>query len=120
MLRLRRKRDIERAFQEGRRFYSPSAVLHARLRHPQEELASAPRLAIVAGRRFRSAVVRNRARRVLRETCRLALANTEAPWDLLLVARPQVLTLPPPGRLRAVTELLRQAGILAEKAVVRV
>ncbi|UCC68753.1 MAG: ribonuclease P protein component [Armatimonadota bacterium] len=120
MLRLRRKRDIERTFQEGRRFYSPSAILHARRRHPQEGLASAPRLAVVAGRRFRSAVVRNRARRILREACRLALANTQAPWDLLLVARPHVLTLPPPARLQAVTELLRQADIPAEKAVVRV
>ncbi len=117
MLRLRRKSDIERTFQQGRRFYSPSVILHARRRDRQEGLASAPRLTVIAGRHFRTAVARNRARRVLREACRLALANTEAPWDLLLVARAQVLTLPPAVRLQAITELLRQAGILAEKAV---
>ncbi len=115
MLRLRRETDIERTFQQGRRFYSPSAVLHARRREPQEEPPSLPRLTVIAGRHFPIAVARNRARRLLREICRLALADTQAAWDLVLVARPLLLTLSPAVRRQAITELLHQAGILAGK-----
>ncbi len=115
MLRLRRKSDIHRSLQEGRRFHSPCFVLHARRRGLDEELAPLPRLAVVAGRRFRTAVARNRARRVLRETSRLALAGGEAPWDLVIVARPQVLALSFPDRLNVITELLREARVLGGK-----
>ena len=116
MLRLRRESDIRRSLQEGRRFHSPCVVLHARRRGPDEELPPLPRLAVVAGRRFRTAVARNRARRVLRESSRVALADGEAPWDLVVVARPQVLALPFPDRLNAMAELLGEAGVLGEKA----
>ena len=116
MLRLRRKNDIRRSLQEGRRIHSPCIVLHARRRGPDEELPPLPRLAVVAGRRFRTAVARNRARRVLRESSRLALAGGEAPWDLVVVARPQVLALSFPDRLNAITELLREARVLGGKS----
>jgi ribonuclease P protein component len=117
MLRLRRKSDIQRGFDQGRRLYSPAVVLHARRREPAEPLPPLPRLAIIAGRRFPNAVARNRARRVLREACRLALAGAPAPWDLILVARPQLLTLSPQARRHAVADLLGQAGALAQEAV---
>ena len=120
MLRLRRKGDIQRGFQHGRRLYSPSVILHARRREPEEALPPLPRVAVVAGRQFPNAVARNRARRVLREACRLALAGAPAPWDLILVARTQVLTLSPEARNQAVADLLRQAGALAEQAVAAV
>ena len=116
MLRLRREHDIHRTFQEGQRFYSPSAVLHARRRDPQEQLPRLPRLAVIAGRRFRTAVARNRARRLLREACRWALADVRGSWDLVFLARPKVLVLPFPARLEAVSALLRRADVLTEKA----
>jgi ribonuclease P protein component len=117
MLPLRRKGDIQRGFHQGRRLYSPAVILHARRREPQEPLPPLPRLAVVAGRQFPNAVARNRARRVLREACRLALGGAPAPWDLILVARPQLLTLSPQARTQAVADLLRQAGALVEQAV---
>lgn len=120
MLRLRRKADIERTFQQGQRFYCPSAVLHARRRDPQDGLTPVARLSVIAGRHFPTAVARNRARRLLREACRLALADAEAPWDLILLARPRVLTLSSAARLQAITELLRQAAVLAGKVVAAV
>lgn len=120
MLRLRRKSDIRTSFHQGRRFYSPAVILHARRRDPEEPLPPLARVAVIAGRRFPNAVARNRARRVLREACRLALGESPAPWDLVLVARPEVLVLSHEARLQAVTELLRQAGALAEQAVVAV
>jgi len=117
MLRLRLKNDIQRGFHEGRRHYSPAVVLHARRREPGEPLPPLPRLAVIAGRRFPNAVARNRARRVLREACRLALSGASAPWDLILVARPQLLTLSPQARRQAVADLLGQAGALPGEAV---
>lgn len=117
MLRLRRKADIERTFEEGARCYSASVVLHARRREVQEGVGTLPRLSVIAGKRFRTAVARNRARRVLREACRAALGDGEGYWDLVLLARPGVLSLPAGARLEAVAGLLRRAGVLSGEGV---
>jgi len=136
--RLRRKTDLDKVFQDGRRFYSPAAnqprqadepalakaasnarpwvVLQARRRRPEEATHTGPRLAVIAGRQFQNAVARNRARRLLRETCRTALGENQGPWDLVLIARVDVLSVPFPERLSVLTSLLRQAGVLSEEA----
>lgn len=110
---LRKSKDIQRAFQEGVRAYSPWAVLHARAR-AEGELASGVRLGVIAGKRFRRSVPRNRARRLLRETVRCLLGREAAPWDLLLVARTEVLASTFPERLNALREMLRKVGVLEE------
>ncbi len=110
---LRRSKDIQRTFQEGVRAYSPWAVLHAR-RRGEDEALSDPRLAVIAGKRFRRAVPRNRARRLLRETARVLLGPRPAPWDLLLVARTTILDSTFPERLAALQEMFRKAGVLDE------
>ena len=48
------------------------------------------RLGVVTARRIGGAVVRNRARRLLRETFRLHQHDLAAPVDLVLVARPSI------------------------------
>ncbi len=114
MLSLRRRKDINRAFQEGARVHSRWAVLHARRRDAEEPVPPTPRLTVVAGRRFANAVARNRARRLLRETSRVVLGRLRAPWDLVLVARTEVLGSTPPERLAAIRKLFDNAGVLAE------
>jgi ribonuclease P protein component len=114
VLSLRRRKDIDRAFQEGARVSSRWAVLHARRRGEDEAVPPVPRLAVIAGRRFANAVARNRARRLLRETCRVVLGRRPAPWDLVLVARTEVLESTPPERLAAIRKLFDNAGVLAE------
>ncbi len=116
MQRLHRKADIERVFREGRRFPSTAAVLHARLRTEEEAIAPDLRLCIIAGRRFSTAVARNRARRLLRETARVLLTSVRERWDLLLVARPEVLTQPYQERRQLLSEVFQKAGILIHKA----
>jgi ribonuclease P protein component len=101
-------------FREGRRFHSPWAVLHARRRSTQEELPAGPRLAIVAGRKFHTAVERNRARRVLRETTRMLLREAADSWDLVLVARGDLLREPYEARLANLADLFLRAGVLRE------
>jgi len=114
--RLRRKTDLDRVFREGRRFYSPWTLLQARPRSADEDLPPGPRLAVVAGKRFRKAVTRNRARRLLREACRAAIEEPPGEWDLLLIARPEVLNVPFAELVQAISDLLCQARALGGKA----
>jgi ribonuclease P protein component len=115
VLRLRAKREIEATFRQGRRFHSRPVVLHARRRSEGAKADALPRVTVIAGRPFRTAVARNRARRVLREACRLALGQARGPWDLVLIARPEALGLSLAARLEAVTGLLQRAGVLGEE-----
>jgi ribonuclease P protein component len=108
------KKDIDRTFRDGARYYSPWAVLHARRRGDEEMASALPRLTVVTGKKFRRAVPRNRARRLLRETVRVLLGRQAAPWDLLLVARVDVLETTAEERLSTLQALLRKAGVLAE------
>ena len=73
------------SFKTAARVYSPPVVLHARRRTENPLLGV--RLGVIASKRVGGAVVRNRARRVLRETCRLLLRERPGSWDLVLVAR---------------------------------
>jgi RNase P protein component len=52
---------------------------------------------------------------LLRETCRIALGESRGPWDLILIARVEVLDIPFAERLRVLASLLRQAGVLSEE-----
>jgi ribonuclease P protein component len=118
--RLRRKNDLDRVFREGRRFSCPWAVLQARGRTAEEQQAAGLRVAVVAARGFPTAVARNRARRLLRESCRVALGEAGGRWDLVLVARREVLSVPFAARVEALSALLREAGVLGEKAAAAV
>jgi ribonuclease P protein component len=51
---------------------------------------SASRLGVVTAKRIGCAVVRNRARRLMRETFRVHQHDLAAPVDLVLVARPSI------------------------------
>jgi len=42
------------------------------------------------------------------------LTDIDAPWDLVLIARPKALTLSFPERRQALTHLLQQADILPQ------
>lgn len=52
--------------------------------------AAPPRLGVITASRIGGAVVRNRARRLLRETFRLHQLDLVTPVDLVLVARPSI------------------------------
>ncbi|MFB3880152.1 MAG: ribonuclease P protein component [Armatimonadota bacterium] len=116
MERLRRRRQIERVYRAGRRAQGPAIVLHARRRESDELPSAGPRLAVVAGKRFRTAVARNRARRVAREASRELLRHASEPWDLVLVVRTEVLGQPHQKLLAELETLMRWANILPEGA----
>jgi len=77
---LRRKREFDRVFSEGRTFRFPEMVVRAA---PNGLPWS--RLGLMVGRRHGSAVRRNRMKRLLREAFRLNRGLLRIPCDVVLV-----------------------------------
>ena len=73
---------------------------------------AASRLGVVTGGRIGGAVVRNRARRLLRETFRLHQHDLAGPVDLVLVARPSIAGKGLAEVERDLLTTLRKAGLL--------
>lgn len=94
--RLRHRSDVQRVRQQGRRFRHPLAILLVSRapvtlnRVPAIAGTNDPypsRFAFVASRRVGSAVVRNRAKRVLREAIQAQMSDIQPGWDGVLIAR---------------------------------
>jgi len=85
-MRIRQSREFARARQEGRRVVHGCLIANW-LRLPA---SASTRLGVVTSSRIGGAVVRNRARRLLREAFRLHQHDLSQPVDLVLVARPSI------------------------------
>jgi ribonuclease P protein component len=84
--RIKQGRDFARVRQAGER-----RAVGCLIANWQRLPADSPsRLGVVTARRIGGAVVRNRARRLLRETFRVHQHDLAAPVDLVLVARPSI------------------------------
>ena len=80
--RLKRRREFLRVAAEGRRAARPGVVLQARA------APGAPlRAGFTATKKIGGAVVRNRAKRRLREAARQLLDGAPGGWDVVLIAR---------------------------------
>jgi ribonuclease P protein component len=84
--RIKQGRDFARVRQAGERLVIGCLIANWQ-RLPA---GSASHLGVVTGRRIGCAVVRNRARRLMRETYRVHQHDLAAPVDLVLVARPSI------------------------------
>ena len=81
--RIKQSRDFARARQEGKRCVCGCLIANWRAL----PVGSPTRLGVVASRKVGGAVVRSRARRLLRESFRLNQHALAKPVDLVLVAR---------------------------------
>ncbi len=106
--RLQQPRDFARVRQQGQRLALGCLIANW---HPLPD-GTAPRLGVVTSRKIGGAVVRSRARRLLRESFRQHQNELAQPVELVLVARPSIA-----GRAFAEVEkdfltTLRRAGLL--------
>jgi ribonuclease P protein component len=84
--RIKQGRDFARVRQAGQRL-----AVGCLIANWQRLPAGSPsRLGVVTARRIGGAVVRNRARRLLRESFRVHQHDLAVPVDLVLVARPSI------------------------------
>ena len=104
--RLRRKGEIVRVLKEGERVRTRLFTLYWRVGE-----GCCTRAAFVAGKEIGRAVVRNRARRLLREALRSLLPFLSQPVELVLVASPEVAKAPFHKVRGALEEALKVAGL---------
>jgi ribonuclease P protein component len=115
--RLTRRGEFLRVAGRGRKVARPGLVLQV-LPQPGGKL----RLGFTATRKIGNAVVRNRAKRRLREVARLTLAAAPPPvdsgggWDLVLIARDTTAGRPFAQLLGDLRGALRQAGVMPAEA----
>jgi ribonuclease P protein component len=97
--RLKRRADFLRVADGRRKYAAPGLVLQMRQREDMSDTAPV-RLGFTATRKLGSAVVRNRARRRLREAARAIVPDSGLPGcDYVLIARAGTLTRPYPALL---------------------
>ncbi len=107
-MRLRRPDEFRRVWSAGRSWAHALFVLWA-LPNDLDHV----RVGITASRKIGNAVARNRARRLLREATRHLYPHIAAGWDLVLVARPALVTVKEPQVESALQAMLTLAGLWA-------
>lgn len=92
--RLKKRAEFLRV-RGGRSWRAGSLVLQARKRTQTDELDRVARFGFTATKRLGNAVIRNRARRRLKETVRIAASNLARPgYDYVIIARDGALKRP--------------------------
>ena len=107
VITLRRRKDFERLFSEGRRFNHKlwTTVVLGR------EEAQPPRAAFIVGGKIGKAVVRNKLRRRLREAWRRLVDDVDQSADVAFIAHPAAATATYAQLAAVVGNHLRAAGL---------
>ena len=107
-LRLQQSRDFARARQRGERIAQGCLVANW-LKLPQGDSS---KVGVITSRKVGAAVVRSRARRLLREAFRLSQHDLKGPVAMVLVARPSIVSKPFDVVVRDYVAALRRGGLL--------
>ena len=103
---LKLNREFRRLYQKGKSAVDPFLAVYCR-----KNRLGFSRLGLTVGTKVGHAVVRNRARRRLREVCRLAMGQLKPGYDLVVVARGRCLTAPFQQLRRQYEGACRKLGI---------
>ena len=113
--RLTRSSDFQRVYRQGSSTASRFLVLHY-FAQPAGVVRAEPRLGLSVSKKLGGAVVRNRVKRLLRETFRECAARLPGNYDYVLIARPQLTELldgPDKGAVpAAVRDVFERAELL--------
>ncbi len=106
--RLSRSEDFKRVRRNGKSYAHPLVVLVVQANTTFAHV----RVGVAAGKTTGNAVQRNRAKRLLREAMRPLLTSLASDWDLILIARPGLVTATLEDTRLALSSLLQRAQIL--------
>lgn len=107
---IKENRTFRRIYSKGRSAVTPYLVLYVR---PNGQGKN--RLGVTVSAKLGCAVVRNRARRRLREVYRLAQPEMKQGYDVVLVARSRAVNGPYPKLAAAFSRACGQLGLLREE-----
>ena len=108
IFRLTRSEDFERARRSGRSYPHRLVVLVA---HPNDK--GRTRVGVSAGRTVGNAVKRNRAKRLLRAAMQSLVSLVHPGWDVVLIARPPLVSSNSAEVRGVLVTLLRRADLMA-------
>lgn len=111
-VRLRSGDDFRRVRREGRSRTNAWFVVVAAPRHDGE--GGATRIGVVAGKRVGDAVVRNRAKRRVRERIRCRYGQLKAGWDIVVIVRSTLVEVDATQLDAALWSLLTQLKLIAD------
>ncbi len=104
---LNKNRDFNRMYSRGKSYVTSSLVVYV-LRNRQKEV----RIGITTSKKIGNAVQRNRARRLIRESCRKIISDVKPGYDIVMVARKRIVQVKCDVVLNALTKMLSEANIL--------
>ena len=107
--RLSRSEDFKRVRRTGKSYAHPLVVLVAQASETKDHT----RIGVAAGKTTGTAIQRNRAKRLLREAMRSLIPSIASGWDLILIARPALVTSTLADTRSALTNLLTRARLLS-------
>ena len=108
--RLTRSEDFKRVRRDGKSYAHPLVVFIV-----QNNDQPRVRVGVAAGKSVGTAVYRNRAKRLLREVMRSLIPNIASGSDLILIARPALVSATLEDTQRALLNLLQRAKVLTPK-----